>query len=191
MGQANLAGLRHRTAAGKPLGRYRVVGTAKRSVADQPRAAGQCPGNGIDLGGLDLLLKGHFRQNRRQPLGQHRLAGARRADHQAIVSTGSCDLQRPLGVLLPLYICKVQVLQRVLLRGKCPVARLYQYLALQVIQHLAHMGHRQHIYALHYAALVPVGSGNKHRVQPFFPGAQHHGQHPGAGPDFAVQRQLA
>lgn len=77
MGQANLAGLGHRTAAGKPLGRYRVVGTAKRSVADQPRAAGQCPGNGINLGGLDLLLKGHFRQNRRQPLGQHRLAGAR------------------------------------------------------------------------------------------------------------------
>ena len=48
------------------------------------------------------------RQDRRQPRGQHRLAGTGRADHQQIVATGSGHFERPLGGLLPLDVGKVR-----------------------------------------------------------------------------------
>ena len=52
------------------------------------------------------------RQNRRHALGQHRLAGAGRAEHQQIVPAGRGDRDRPLGHLLAADVGEVDVVVR-------------------------------------------------------------------------------
>ena len=42
-----------------------------------------------------------------QPRREHRLAAARRADHQQVVAAGGGDLQRPLRLLLALDVGEV------------------------------------------------------------------------------------
>ena len=49
------------------------------------------------------------RQDRRQPPGEHRLAGAGRADHQDVVPAGGGDGQRPLGELLAADVGEIHV----------------------------------------------------------------------------------
>ncbi len=48
------------------------------------------------------------RQDRRQPRRQHRLAGARRSDHQEVVAAGRRDLERALGALLALDVGEIE-----------------------------------------------------------------------------------
>src|SRR5258707_1183548 len=50
---------------------------------------------------------GQRRQDGRQPRGQHRLAGAGRADHEQIVAPGGGDFERALGALLALDVLEV------------------------------------------------------------------------------------
>ena len=47
-------------------------------------------------------------QDARQPPGEHRLARARRADHQQVVAAGRGYLERALGVLLPADVGQVR-----------------------------------------------------------------------------------
>ena len=64
-------------------------------------------GRAVDLGDLERLLEARRRQDPRQPPRQHRLARARRADHQQVVAAGGGDLERALGVLLPAHVGQV------------------------------------------------------------------------------------
>src|ERR1700737_4237566 len=61
------------------------------------------------LGGLDCLLEGHRWQDRRQALGQHRLARTTRPYHQSVMDAGGGDFERPLGLLLAAYFAEVDV----------------------------------------------------------------------------------
>ena len=74
----------------------------------QPLLRIQHPRHRMNLRRLQRLLKPQRSQNRRQPLGQHRLARPRRPDHQYIVSTRRRHLQRPLRHLLPAHILEVE-----------------------------------------------------------------------------------
>ena len=47
------------------------------------------------------------RQDRGKARGEHRLAGARRPDHQEIVPAGGRHLEHALGALLPLDVGEV------------------------------------------------------------------------------------
>ena len=58
------------------------------------------PGRAVDLRDLERLLEAGRRQDPGQATGEHRLAGARRADHEQVVAARRGDLERPLGVLL-------------------------------------------------------------------------------------------
>ena len=57
-----------------------------------------------DTGGLHRLLAAHVRQYAGETLGEHRLARARRADHEHVMSARGSDLKRTLDVFLPLYL---------------------------------------------------------------------------------------
>ena len=48
------------------------------------------------LRGLDGLVEGQRRQDAGEPLGEHRLAGAGRADHQNVVAAGGGDFEGAL-----------------------------------------------------------------------------------------------
>ena len=49
----------------------------------------------------------HRREDARQPLGQHGLAGTRWADHQQVVTAGGSDLHRPARLLLAAHVAHV------------------------------------------------------------------------------------
>ena len=68
----------------------------------------------MNLGGLEGLGEGQVGKNTGQPLRQHRLTGAGRADQDDVVTAGGSDLQRPLDVLLPFDVVEVRIVLRVL-----------------------------------------------------------------------------
>ena len=81
---------------------------AKRPAARE-RAIGQQARDRLDHGDFQKLARGERRQNRREPLRQHRLAGAGRAAHQKIMGAGGRDLERSLGALLSLDVAQIRL----------------------------------------------------------------------------------
>ena len=57
---------------------------------------------------LQRLVEAERRQDPRQPRGEHRLAGARRADEQQVVAARGGDLQRAPRDLLPAHVGQVR-----------------------------------------------------------------------------------
>ena len=87
-------------------------GARKGRWRQQPLARLQQPHDAVNLGGLQGLFQVQGRQDGRQPLGQHGLAGARRADHQDVVAAGRGQQQGPFHRLLALDLPEIQVIVR-------------------------------------------------------------------------------
>ena len=68
----------------------------------------------VDLGGLEGLGEGQVGENRRQPLGQHGLARAGRADQDDVVTAGGGDFEGAFDVLLAFDVVEVGIVLRVL-----------------------------------------------------------------------------
>jgi hypothetical protein len=84
----------------------RMMGAAERPhPADAP--AGEVPGEASNHADLEHLGGLERRQQRRQALGQHRLAGAGRSDHQQVVAARRGDFEGALGRLLTLDVLEV------------------------------------------------------------------------------------
>ena len=107
MRERDLAGLRAQTAADQRRHAGRVMRRAERPRVGQ-RAFGDRARHGCDHRDFEQLGRRERRQDRRQPRGEHRLAGAGRADHQQIVPAGRRDLERALGALLSLDVLQVE-----------------------------------------------------------------------------------
>ena len=93
MGERRLAGGRYSAPTDEPRSRYRVVWGAERPCAGQ-RPARADAGHALDAGYLERLGLGKRRQDPGQAPGEHRLAGARRPDHQEVVAAGRRGDQR-------------------------------------------------------------------------------------------------
>ena len=106
------------------VGERHLAGTRLGATADQGRHAGrmmrraegaaggelaahQLAGQRVHHGDFQHLLRRQRRQDGGQPRCQHRLAGARRADHQQVVSAGGGDLQHALSAFLALDVPEV------------------------------------------------------------------------------------
>ena len=61
----------------------------------------------MNLRRLQRLFKRKRRQDGRHAFRQHRLARARRPDHQNVVTAGASNFQSSLGCLLPANIFKI------------------------------------------------------------------------------------
>ena len=109
--QRNLPRHRAGAAAGQARRRDGVVRRAEGAGVHNRVVGRQQPRHRIDAGGLDGLLKAELGQDGRQPLGQHALAGAGRADQQQVVPARRRNLQRALGKGLPAHVG--HVLQKV------------------------------------------------------------------------------
>ena len=81
-----------------------MVRVPNRPPGHQAGVARQVARRRVDSRGLERFLEIHARQDRRQPLGQHGLAGPGRADQQNVVPPRRRDGQRPLDVLLPAHV---------------------------------------------------------------------------------------
>src|SRR5919204_4620789 len=65
--------------------------------------------DGMDRRDLERFGFRERRQDAGKAPREHRLAGARRADHQHAVAPGGRHLQRALGVLLALHLAEVRI----------------------------------------------------------------------------------
>ena len=93
MRQRDLARLGGGAAAHQRHTRGRMMRAAKRPAAERLGIEGRARyrGNGRHIQRVGAR---HDRQQPRQPLGQHGLARARRANHQQRMAAGGCDFQR-------------------------------------------------------------------------------------------------
>ena len=115
--EAHLAGARPRAAADERRHAGGVVRRAERP-ASLELAAHQLAGEAVHHRDLEHLLGRQRRQDRGQPRGEHRLAGARRADHQEVVAAGGGDLEHALGALLAFDVARDRA------AGRCSRSRL-------------------------------------------------------------------
>ena len=189
VGKAHLAGAGHTAAARQGRRADAVVRAAEGPVAVQP-AAGQKPGHGVDLCGLQRFGLLHGRQNAGQALGQHGFARARAADEQNVVAAGGSDLHGPAGGRLAPHIRKVRQFLR-LSGGEAGGGRRGQFvLPPQMGHHLAGVGRAVHGKPLHHGGLGGVGLGHEQGAGPLLRRRQRHGQHAGHGAKLPVQRKL-
>ena len=105
MRERNLAGPRVAAAADQRDGARRVM---RRAVRAHPPCSRRKPaGERGDRRGGERLFLGQRRQEARQPLREHRLAGAGRADHQQAVRAGCGDGERSLRGLLAAHVGEI------------------------------------------------------------------------------------
>ena len=105
--ERDFAGPRNHAAADQPGIGNGVVRRAKGTDADQARSRIEHSGHAVDLRGLERFLERERRQDGRNALGQHGLAGAGRADHQNVVAAGAGDFEGALGGLLSAHVFEV------------------------------------------------------------------------------------
>ena len=109
VGEADLPGCR-RIAASHHAG----IGNRVMGIAEGPRRQQGLirlePAKGtVDTRRLQALGGTERRHDRRQPSGQHRLAGARAPDHQDIMSASCRNNQGTLGELLAAHVAEIDV----------------------------------------------------------------------------------
>jgi hypothetical protein len=107
MGERDFTGTWDDASADEASVRDRVMGRAKGPLGNESGRGVEDSGDGVYLGGLERFFKGERSKNGRQALGEHCLAGARRADHEDVVTSGSSNLECALGGLLAADIFEV------------------------------------------------------------------------------------
>ena len=105
MGERRFAGARRRAAADQRRGRRRVMRRAQHALAPARRAEGA--GDAQDRRRLERFVVRQRRQQAGETARQHRLAGARRADHQDAQLPGRGDLEGALGGALAAHVDEI------------------------------------------------------------------------------------
>ena len=187
VGQRRLARLGFQPAAGQGRHGGRMMRGAERPGARQGPALDQ-PRHRPDHRGFKQFLRRQRRQQAGQPRGHHRLARARRAHEQQVVSAGRRDLQRTLGALLTLDLAKVR---RRRPRPNGSRARRAQDLAaLEMIDQADQRARGQDVDVPGPGGLGPVGLGTD-QAQPHGRGRDRRRQGSAHRRDLAVQIEFA
>src|ERR1035441_5722884 len=132
--------------------------------SNQARALVEHSGHAVDLRRLQRLFEGERWQDRRHALGQHGLAGTRRADHQDVVASGAGDLDGALGGLLSADVFEVDVellrfsKERVAVRfdRENAIARVHE------VDHVEERTHWVDVDAGDHGGFFGVGFGDDH-----------------------------
>ena len=157
-------------------------------------AGPESPEHRVDRRDLHRLGLAERRQQSGQPLGQHRLAGAGRTREQQVVTAGSRDLERELGVGLADDLAEVA--HRLRWRW-CDQGHRHLVHAAALAQggvapdELRDVGHRMHLHAGHEARLARVGDRDDDMPHPREGGRSHERQHPRYRTHGAVEPDLA
>ena len=147
----------------------------------------------VDPGRLQALGGRQRRQDRGQPLGQQRLAGARRADHQDVVAASSGDQESALGVVLSFDVDEVLV--RVGMLGEQLVEidglRVHVNLSGQEADGFSQAADGIDVEALDDGGFGGIGPGNEQPVATFEHGLKTHRQDALDGAGLAGESQFA
>jgi hypothetical protein len=174
MRQRHRAGLRQPGAATDQRGHRAGVVRGDERRRQRQRALGRQPtGDRADGGQLQCLIGTQLRQQADQPLREHGLAGAGRADQQQVVATGRRDLQRGAGAALPHHVGQ---LQRLADRADLPRPWLGQReRAGQPMQHVVELLGPEYPQPGDQRRLAQRGAGHHHGADTGIPGRQQAG----------------
>ena len=147
----------------------------------------------MDPGRLQRFVERQPRQNRRDALGHHRLARARRADHQYVVAAGGGGRQRPLGVLLPAHVREVRAVDGVVAEVIVQIHfdRLGVFAAGEDPDGVSQSLDSEHVDPFDHAGFPGVLGRNDQALDAGLRGGDGHRQDGAHRPRAAVQRQLA
>src|SRR5690348_3327278 len=107
MTERDFAGTRDGAAADEAGVTDGVVGRAIRPRADEAARVVEDSGDAVDARRFDGFFERHRWKNRRNTLGEHRLASAGRADEENVVAAGTSDFERTLCGLLPADVAEI------------------------------------------------------------------------------------
>jgi hypothetical protein len=108
MRQRHFARARNGPAPDQRLGCRRMVGRPHRPLVHQRNAIGQQSQRGVNARGFQRFASTQRRQDPRNPLGEHRLARPRRANHQQIVAARRRNDDGAFDGFLSPHIDKIQ-----------------------------------------------------------------------------------
>ena len=167
-----------------------MVGAAEGPLPHQGIVRRQQSQDRADLGGLQRLLPGHVRKDRRQAAREHALAGARRAHQKNVVAACGGNLQGALGVLLSLDVAEIQHLP--LRAAGLPFRlRLNGSFSAQMGCQLGHVLHGINGDALGQGGLRRVLRGDIQALESLLLRRQRHRQYAGHRTDSSLQTQFA
>ena len=191
--QADLARARHALpAADQSRVGNGVMRRAKRPVMQKAAASPQNAGDAVDLGGLDGLGEGQRRQGSRETLGQHRLPGTGRADHQDVVRTGGRHFQRPFGHGLAPDVAKIE--RGACFHGQAVSIRPGGNEVIRTGQHgngFRQAFHAVHVHSLDDGRLARIFHRDDQVGDAVLAGAHRYGQCAANGAEGAIERQFA
>ena len=144
----------------------------------------------MQLGDLERLVARQGRQDGGQPSGEHRLAGARRADHQDVVPPGSGHLQGATGLRLPSDLGEVHRVSRRLHRAG-RVGRAGPPRSTEEPNDLGERRRPHDLQTLDQRRLLGVGGGDDHAAHPRAPRRDRRREHTWGGDQSATERELA
>jgi hypothetical protein len=188
MRKAHLAGTRAGAAADQRRHARRMMRRAEGSLGGE-LAAHQLARERVHHRDLEHLLGRERRQDRGEPCGEHRLAGARRPDHQKIVAARGRHLENALGAFLALDVAQVGERYGIAIDiGLGPRQRLQ---ALEVIDERQQVRGGQDVDVLAGPGGFRAARGRTDQPLADGVGADGGRKRPGHGADRAVERQLA
>ena len=160
---------------------------AERTPAQQPPFA-QHAGERVDHAHLQRLGRRKPGQESGEARGEHRLAGAGRADHEQMMPAGRRDFERALGALLALDVAQIGIDR--FGRFEFRHGRSQHLRALEVIDQRDQALRRQHMQPFDPGGLASLRRGTDQRP-PARMRADRRRQHAGDGRDPPIQPQLA
>ena len=193
MGQGDLSRLREASSSNQGHVADRMMRRTKRPNADQRSILAQLSGDAVNLRRLQCFIQCQWRKDRRQALGQHRLAGTRRSDEYQVVPARSRHLHSAFNVLLTLHVGEIEFR---------PSLALGEFLLhvndralddLRAVQEFHDFHHRLHAINFQptdYGRLTRILLGKNETLKPFGPGLYGDGQHALDGLQSAIERQL-
>src|SRR5437016_2176715 len=82
---------------------------AKWAASDERLARNEQAHDAVNLGGFKRFFECERWKNCGEPLGEHRFAGAVRADQQDVVTARSGDFEGAFDGFLPLYFSEIEI----------------------------------------------------------------------------------
>ena len=164
------------------------------TLRDEAGVAGQLACHGVYLGGLQALGQRQGRQNAGQSLGQHRLAAARRPDHDEVVATGSSHLKGALHAFLSAHIAEVKVVVVLLfeeLAAGVDDGGLIRGVAIQELDDIHQRVHAIDFQLVHHSRFTDVLLWHEESLEMLFARTDGNGQRTAYGLQMAVETQLA
>ena len=190
VGQRDLAGAEAAAAARHTGCGNSMVGRTEGTAGDHGMLPAGEAHNGVDLRAGQSLLPGQIGENGGQALGHHGLARSRTARHQNMVPAGRRDLQRPLGLLLPLDLGEIGAVDGA--PGGSPgLGREDGFLSTQVPCKLLDGGDGNDLDPLGKGGFRGVIGRDEQAGEPGAFGRQRHGQSTADRPKLTGQGQLA